>query len=308
MTQPMHAIDLRGKGRYYTGCCETCPLGETQYMSVTNAQSVVNKPALPPSAAKITAEHAWALLPAMVATSRQSPNGPNGCDRKRVADRCGTCRFCVTSAIKAQYREQWETKADFGTLVHVHGHAHVLGKPMPYDENVAPFIEQYLTFLDVMGVDLDKHVVAAETTVYDPKNGYAGTGDVWLQLPVNPANPRTIDRTGKRWLYLVDLKTSLGKPANTVYADQELQLAGLRFAPKAVLVDDTVIDVPKFAGAALLNLRATEHAFIPLPSDRNAHKAFLAAVTLQRHFHEQDTKAWQPLDVTPLVEPKGRVA
>lgn len=300
MTTPLHAREIKGKGRYYGACCETCPLGDQLYISVTNAQSVINKPALPPSAAKLTAETAWELLPQMVATSRQEPDGPNGCEKRRVADRCGRCRFCVTSAIKAEYRLQWESKAELGTRIHAHAHAHVLGKPMALDEEVEPFIGEYIKFLLAWGVDPDIHVEAAETTVVDRRHGYAGTGDLWVWLPTG--------RGGKRELHLVDIKTSLNKPANVIYPDQEIQLAGLRYAPKAILPDDTEVDVPKFAGAAILNLRTDTHALIPLPAGRDAHKAFLGAVALQKHFHGQDTRAWIPLDAPALPEPKGQVA
>lgn len=304
MTAPLHARDIQGKGRYYGACSEDCPFGEDLFISVTNAQSVVNKPALPPAAAKATAEAAWNLLPQMVATSRQPLEGVPAdrgktCDKRSpVSTRCGRCRFCITAAIKAQYKEQWETKAELGTRVHTHAHAHVLGRPMTPDPEVAPFLGQYLEFLQAWDVDLDEHVEAAETTVVDRKNGYAGTADVWLWLPTG--------KGGKRELWLIDIKTSLTKPATTVYADQVLQLAGLRFAPRALLVDDTEIDVPKFAGAALLNLRQTEHALIPLPADRAAHRAFLGAVVLQTTFHAQDMKAWTRLD--PPVKPEPRTA
>jgi hypothetical protein len=298
VTAPKHAREIKGKGRYYGSCGEGCPFGDQLYISVTNAQSVVNKPALPPSAAKVAAETAWELLPRMVATSREPVNGLNGCDRKRVADRCGSCRFCVTSAMKAEYKAQWETKAELGTRIHAHAHAHVLGEPMVYDEEIEPFLDQYLAFLKGWDVDITRHVEAAETTILDRKHGYAGTGDIWLWLPTG--------RGGKRELWLVDIKTSLGKPANVVYPDQELQLAGLRYAPSAILPDDSEIEVPKFAGAALLNLRQTEHALIPLPAGRDAYKAFLGAVQLQTHFHGQDTKAWIPLDAPVLPEPKKR--
>jgi hypothetical protein len=298
MTSPLHAREIKGKGRYYGSCGDGCPFGDDLLISVTNAQSVVAKPALVPAAVKVTAETAWQYLPAMVALSRQTPNGPNGCDRKRVAERCGSCRFCLTAAIKAEHRNQWDTAADFGSLVHTYAYSHVVGKPMPADADVQPFLGQYLRFLEAWRVDLDKHVEAAETTIIDRRNGYAGTGDIWLQLPTGP--------DGRRQLWLVDIKTSLKAPVNRVYPDQELQLAGLRFAPKALLPDDTEIDVPKFAGAALLNLRADAHQLIPLPADKAAHRAFLGAVTLQRHFHSQDTKGWTPLEAPALPEPNPR--
>lgn len=293
VSAPKHARDVKGKGRYYGACSETCPFGEDLLISVTNAQGVVAKPALVPAAVKVTAEKAWAALPRMVALSRTSAT--SDCEKKRVADRCGRCRFCLTAEIKAEHRNQWDTAAEFGSLVHDYAHAHVLGEPRPYDPDVQPFVDQYLAFLNAWRVDLNQHVEAAETTVVNRPKRYAGTGDLWVWLPTG--------RAGKRELWLVDIKTSLKAPVNRVYADQELQLAGLRYAPEALLPDDTVVEVPKFAGAALLNLRAQAHQLIPLPAGRDAYKAFLGAVDLQLHFHAQDTKAWVQLDAPPLLEP-----
>jgi hypothetical protein len=299
MTSPAHAFEVKGKGRFYAACQDGCPLGTTPLISVTNAQSVVNKPALPPSAAKITAAAAWELLPSMVAVSRQDEAGPNGCDRKRVSDRCGRCRFCVTSAIKGHYKQEWEAKAELGTRIHTHAYSHVVGRPIGYDEEVEPFLDQYLAFLEAWQVDVTEHVEAAETTIFDTEHGYAGTGDVWLWLPTGP--------DGQRELWLIDIKTSLTKPATAVYADQVLQLAALRYAPKAVLPDDSEVDVPPFAGAALLNLRTDSHALIPLPADETAHQAFIHAVGLRTFLADQDEKTWRPLD-TPALPVSTRKA
>ena len=283
MSGPLHARDIPGKGRYYTGCQAGCPLGESLYISITNAQSVVAKPALVPAAVKVTAEVAWEYLPHMVRLSRDPADGP--CAKRRVIERCGSCRFCLTSAIKAAHRNQWDRAADFGSLVHTHAYARNIGQPMAPDPDVAPFVDQYSRFLNDFGVNLETDLEAAETTIYDPRNGYAGTGDIWLQLP--GFGPR-----GGKGLVLVDIKTSLAKPANAVYPDQVLQLAGLRFAPTAVLPDDSTTQVPKFHAAALLNLRANDYRLITLPADKAAHKAFLNAVGLQRFMHAVDTKTW----------------
>lgn len=286
MTDPSHARDIKGKGRYYTGCSDTCPLGSELLISVTNAQGVVNKPALVPAAVKVTADTAWDRLPEMVSMSRQTPDGD--CAKKRVAERCGHCRFCLTAAIKREHTNQWERAADFGSLVHTHAYARNVGRPMDYDPDVAPFIGQYEQFLADFGVNLDTDVEAAETTIFDLKRGYAGTGDIWLHLP--GFGPR-----GGKGLVLVDIKTSLKKPASAVYADQVLQLAGLRYAPSALLPDDTAVEVPKFHGAALLNLRGNDYRLISVPADKAAHRAFVNAVGLQRFMHEVDTKTWAPV-------------
>lgn len=315
MTAPLHARDIRGKGRYYGRCGQdNCPLADIEdpgLMSVTNAQSVIAKPALVPAAAKATAEEAWRQLTFMVATSRQHPNGPNGCEKARAASRCGQCRFCVTAAIKAAHKNEWEKAADFGTLVHAHAHAVVLGGALPYDEDVAPFIDQHIRFLEAWRIDLDRHIEAAELTVLSRKHGYAGTGDLWLHLPLaydEATGVTSFTAWNRRKLWLADIKTSLKKPADVVYADQPLQLAGLRYAEDAVLPDESVVQVPKFEGAAILNLRSAAHAFIPQPAGRAVFKAFLGAVELQRLFHAQDTKAWAQVDAPPVPEPTTAVA
>lgn len=299
MTSPLHSRDVKGKGRYYGTCGnDTCPFGDQILISVTNAQGVVAKPALVPAAVKVTAETAWQYLPHMVRLSREPADGP--CAKKRVAQRCGDCRFCLTAAIKREHQNQWDSAADFGSKVHTYAYNHVVGKPMPYDPDVAPFIDQYLAFLTAWGVDITKHIEAAETTIISRRYGYAGTGDIWMWLPTG--------KGGKLELWLVDIKTSRKAPVNRVYADQVLQLAGLRFAEKAILPDDSEVDVPQFAGAALLNLRADAHQFIPLPADETAHVAFVNAVGLQTFLHQQDTKTWVALAASSLPEPKGQVA
>lgn len=300
MTQPRHAISIPSKGRYYTACGrDNCPLaGLDPLISITNAQGVVAKPALVPAAAKATAEKAWLELPRMVTMSRQPPTGANGCATARAADRCGHCRFCLTAEIKAHHRNLWEHAADLGTRVHAQAAAHVTGEPLTYDDEAEPYVDTYLRFLDDFHVDIDRDVAAAETTVYDTQHGYAGTGDLWISLPLTP----TGRPSKRRLLWLVDLKTSQTKPAGVVYPDQILQLAGLRYAPKAILADDTSIDVPVFAGTALLNLRRDTYALIPVPADETAYAAFLNAVGLQ-HFMQNnvDTKTWNPAPAPAAV-------
>lgn len=93
MTAPKHAIEIKGKGRYYANCgADHCPFGDRQFISVTNAQDVIAKPALVPAAAKETATAAWNLLPLMVATSRQPEagkpaDGGKSCQGRRFAAR-----------------------------------------------------------------------------------------------------------------------------------------------------------------------------------------------------------------------------
>lgn len=301
MTEPLHARDVKSKGRWYGRCGrDNCPFGDDLFISVTNAQSVVAKPALVPAAVKVTVETAWDRLPEMVAMSRQDAGGP--CTTKRVAERCGQCRFCLTAAIKREHQNVWESAADLGTRVHAGAYAHHIGQQPGYDPDAEPFIFQHLQALEVLGVDIENDIEAAETTILSRRHRYAGTGDIWVWLGLDPKTLRWVP--GKRWLWLVDIKTSLRKPVGTVYADQILQLAGLRFAEAAVLADDSEVEVPKFAGTALLNLRPRGWALIPLPADRDAHKAFVNAVGLQSYMQDVDTRPWKPVDL-PVVASQG---
>lgn len=307
MSEPLHARDLKGKGRYYGTCGrDHCPFGDDQFISVTNAQGVVAKPALVPAAVKVTAETAWNRLPEMVAMSIQPAEGLNGCEKKRVAERCGQCRFCLTAQIKREHQNIWDRAADFGTDVHTAAYKENVGEPRTYDADVEAFVQVYLQAMSMLGVDLDKHIEAAETTIISRRHGYAGTGDIWVSLPLNPATNEV--HPSKRWLWLLDIKTSLTKPANTVYSDQILQLAGLRFAESAVLADDSEVPVPKFAGTALLNLRADSWALIPLPADRAAHRAFVNAVGLQTFMQSVDVKTWKPVRVPVAADTLSRKA
>lgn len=298
MTEPLHARDIKGKGRYYGACGrDNCPFGDDLYISVTNAQGIVNKPALVPAAVKVTAEYAWQILPTMVTLSRSGAD-PNGCSKKRVAERCGACRFCLTAQMKAEHRNQWDYAADFGSAVHGAAYAENIGEPRGYDPDVEPFVQQYLRAMELLGVDLDRDIEAAETTILSRRHRYAGTGDIWTHLHLDP---KTLQwNPAKRWLWLIDIKTSLKSPVDRVYGDQILQLAGLRFAEKAILADDTEVDVPKFAGTALLNLRSAGFALIPLPADKTAHAAFVHAVGLQTFMHGLETKSWRPV-ATPVL-------
>jgi len=292
MTEPLHARDISGKGRYYGNCGrDGCPFGDDLYISVTNAQGVVAKPALVPSAVKLTAEYAWEVLPRMVALSRQT--GPSPCEKRKVKDRCGSCRFCLTAEMKRQYDTIWEHARDTGTKVHGAAYAENIGQPRGYDPDIEPFIQMYLRVMDRLGVDLDRDIVMAESTVLDRDHGFAGTGDIGTMLRLNPATGEWSPR--KKWLWLLDIKTSLTKPAATVYDDQVLQLAGLRYAPTLILADDTETANLPYDGAALLNLRTNDAALIPLPADQTAWTGFLHAVGLQTFMHATNSRDWRPV-------------
>jgi hypothetical protein len=312
MTAPKHARDIKGKGRYYGSCTEDCPFGDRLFISITNVQDVINKPALPPSAAKITAAAAWDRLPMMLATSRQPESGTpidggKPCEKRSpVSTRCGGCRFCVNAAIKGEYRQIWEAKRELGTRIHIMAAAELLGEPVPHDEEAEPFFGQYLDFLNAWDVDPVEDVEAVETTIVDWANEYAGTGDIWLRLRLDP-------KTGPPSPTKLPLAWSTSRPASTsrlTSSTPTSRCSSRRCGTHRRRCSTTTPSstCPSSTGTAILNLRPNAHALMPIETDKNAYVAFLGAAIAQRYFHGQDMKPWVPVDAPPAPEPKGRVA
>ncbi|HZB31258.1 MAG TPA: hypothetical protein VE465_13925 [Streptosporangiaceae bacterium] len=274
-------------GRYYED-----PSDGQMVISCTNALDEWHIPALPPAAAKETAEYIVDHLPAAVRASLRPDT-----------------REAFLKDAKAHYKNVWERKRDLGSRVHRLAEAHVLGKPMPHDDEAAPFIGEYEKWLDRFNVDIDADIELAEVTVLrrsEPR--YGGTADLWAHLTFpsdfsrqeprfQGRNPAPIPTPSGLWL--IDIKTSLTKPPSAIYRDNVLQLAALRFADVALLPDDTEIKVPEFAGAAILNLRQDSHGFVPLPAEESAFLAFLSLVGVARFAHALDLKPYKPV-VAPL--------
>ena len=263
MTNPAHAHQT-DNGRFYVH-----PLTGETWPSITNClDTAVNKPALVPWAAKVTAEYALENLPQLVRRARK--------DRDQLL-----------KDIKAQVRFVKDTAADLGSRVHAYAEAHVLGKQVDDDPEVAPFAKQLLAWFKVMGVNLDPDkgdVVAAEATVVNRTHGYAGTGDLWVNLRIAPDlswTPR------KKHLWLIDYKTSATRPATSVYPEHGMQVAAVASGEALLLDDGTEVEPPgPIAGTAVLNLRTSGYALMPVPKDRDAaFAAFCAALNTTKYLH-----------------------
>lgn len=254
MTQPRHARDT-SRGRYYSD-----PAGGPDLVSVTNViDTAVNKSfALVPWGVKVTVEHVLDNLDA-------------------VADRATNDRPALTRELKALHREAKERAADLGDRVHAAAEAHVLGAPVADDLEVRPYADQLRRWLTSWGVDLAKHVEATEITCFHRRLGYAGTADLMVWLPTGP---------GRRLeLWLIDYKSSATRPAKSVYPENTLQLAALRYCETVLLPDDTDAPMPRIEKAGVLNLRSRSHALVPMPADRSAHRAFRGALESTRWLH-----------------------
>ena len=275
MTSPANAHATEN-GRYYVH-----PISGETWPSVTNIlDTAVNKPALVPWAAKVTAEYALEHLPEMVRRARS--------DREQLL-----------KDVKAQVRFVKDTAADLGTRVHAYAEAHVLGKTVEHDPEVEPYAKQLLNWFSVMNVRRDKDIEAAEATIINRTHGYAGTGDLWVHLHVAPDlswTPR------KRWLWLIDYKTSATRPAKSVYPEHGMQVAAIAHAECLLLDDGTEVEPPgPIAGTAVLNLRTVNYALMPVPADREAaFAAFCAALKTTKYLHS--VKAEKPAPYTIPVK------
>lgn len=253
MTNPRHARDTE-RGRYYSD-----PAGGPDLVSVTNVlDTAVAKKALVPWGVKVTVEYVLANLPSIVVRVVTEPTA-------------------VVREIKAVHVEVKEKAADLGDRIHKAAELYLLGAPVPADPEVAPYLAQFKLWLAGWGVDVDKHIEATEMTVLHRRLGYAGTADLLIWLPTGP---------GRRLeLWLIDFKTSATRPAKSVYPENTLQLAALRFAETVLLPDDTDAPMPRIEKAGVLNLRAKSHALVPMPADRTAHRAFRGALEATRWLH-----------------------
>ncbi|MFE2936690.1 hypothetical protein [Streptomyces sp. NPDC059278] len=254
MTNPKHAQDTP-QGRYYTD-----PAGGPALVSVTNVlDTAVNKShSLVPWGVKVTVEYVldnW----------------------KAIAHRVITDRPALTREIKAIHREVKETASNLGDRIHTAAEQHVLGAPVTNDAEVAPYLAQLVRWLALWSVDLTEHVVATEITVMHRRLGYAGTADLMIWLPTGP--------DGVMELWLIDYKTSATRSAKSVYPENTLQLAALRYAETALLPDDTDAPMPAIQRTGVLNLRAKSHALVEMPAGRDAHRAFRGLLEGTRWLH-----------------------
>jgi hypothetical protein len=215
-------------------------------------------------------------------------------------------------------------EADLGSRVHNIAEAINLGAPYIPDEEAAPFVDSYLEFLRDFGVDIRRDIKAAECTVINRTIPYAGTSDIWADLrfpgPTSPIvpkfNPRAVPADPlptPSGLWLVDIKTSLAKPASAVYEDHVMQLAALRHAEVALICPPECrygesdnhdasheFVVPPFVGTAILNLRETGYGFVPLPADQDAFTAFCGLLPLAHYVHGLEMRGFK------LIQPPSK--
>lgn len=246
MTNPTHAFDKPGRGRYYRH-----PVTSEEWPSITNVLDtcIAKQVSLVPWAAKVTAAKAWEMLPRLVAASRRPSE-----------------QEVLTKELKGQHKLVKDQAADLGSRVHAQAEARVIGKPIAADPETDPFVDQLLRFFADFGVDFERDIEAAEATVINRTYGYAGTGDlwVWLKLPGR-----------RRGLYVVDYKTSSTRAVDSVYPENGMQVAAVSKAEVILLDNGEEIKPPgPITGTAILNLRQNAYAFVEMPMAGTVDDAF----------------------------------
>lgn len=270
MSKPKYA-EATDKGRYYAH-----PVTGERWISITNALDMaVSKPALVPWAAKVTANAMWDRLP----------------DAVRVSMNGAAMRDQYLREIKGQVKYVKDTAANLGTRVHDAAEHLALSTVAPDDEEAAPYAAQVLRFFERFNVNMDRDIEASEATVINRDCGYAGTGDLWVHLHLAPDlswTPR------KRWLWVLDYKSSAHRAVDSLYPENGMQVAAIAHGETLLMDDGTEIPAPgndKIDGTAVLNLRVDDHAFIPVPADRDAaFNAFCAAVRVATYMHDATSK------------------
>jgi hypothetical protein len=280
MSKPKLALQT-DRRRYYRNRNH----GDRKFISVTTALKVLDKPALVGWAARTVAEEFMNALPTAVKASRSKAT-----------------REAFVRDIKGSPYAKRDKAANRGTDVHEAAEAHILGKPHPVSEDIAPFVAQLLDAIDYLGMTFE----ASEATVAHPEIGYAGTGDIWCRFSkhLDPA-----------WLWNLDIKTGDdSKKVDAAYPEYAYQLAALRHAPELWLPDHTILEAPKVDRSAVLNLRPSGWALVPVPEKvvEPAFNVFTYCVWISALQGELKDSLFEPAvqhsEDTPFVAPTVEVA
>jgi len=174
--------------------------------------------------------------------------------------------------------------AALGSSVHEAAEAYVLGRPMPpWPAAVAPYMAALERFL----ADHEPEYLAAEATVVNRSQWYAGTLDAIVTLDGVP--------------WLIDYKTGEKGP----YETDALQLAAYRNAEEIYrLPDGTNEPMLEVAGAAVVKLRPDGYTLYAMRADDEVYRAFLYVREVYRFtlglgdYRSPDfvVQAWPPSD------------
>jgi hypothetical protein len=187
-----------------------------------------------------------------------------------------------------------EEAIDRGVAVHAAVQAWVLDMPLPSDltDLEERYVMQFLAFLEAH----QPEILAAELTVFNRSQWYAGTLDLIAKLPRLPGAP----------LMLVDSKTGSG-----VYPESALQLSAYRRAEFAEIQDGRIVEMPAVDACAVLHLQPDRWDLIPVETlkvretsgaERDVFRTFLYVREVYRWLYETSVSV---IGAPFPVPPKG---
>lgn len=275
MAEPTQRRTDDNGGKWYEHPTRTEPVPErpewqrpARYVSVTQALSVKNKPALVFWSANLAAARAMNNLPRMMASILVKDCGRSAARKEPYG--CGDCLACVQRWVALFHVGEKERRAREGTAAHdiferwiltgewiyvrpLTGDADI-DQYVPTHEVMAPYITALKAFVADYGL-LPEDFAVAECTVWNHRLKYAGTLDaivtihprtkkaaelcarinahntrhVGLLVEMADALPAPVVDLLAPVVVLVDLKSREGEDA-AIYSEYVLQLTGYRNA------------------------------------------------------------------------------
>jgi hypothetical protein len=155
-----------------------------------------------------------------------------------------------------------DSAADSGSDIHMIAEAIANGQEISAEQEANLKVRQYRRFV----AERQPIFVGVEMMVVNFEEAYAGTADIWANLP-SESDPTIFD------LWLLDIKTGKG-----TYPDMALQLAALHNAnwTNGAPETDELVESPKAARFGILHLRDDGYDLIEYAVTEEDYQAFLA--------------------------------
>ncbi len=248
-------------------------------------------------AGNVVAECAIENLPWLIKMSR------------RATDRLDAYRWLT----RAHTRKKDE-RADVGSAVHKLVEAHILGQPVPdellHDEEMAPFLANFLTFVD----DWQVTFTASEMVVANYSDAYAGTLDFMFgsQLIYDALVAAGYTTLGGVELdFMADTKTGGGLDERTadgknpkgVYPEAGMQMAAYKHGQVCWLKDGSKVDMPVSQPVGIvLHLRPEGYRLYPVRCDDEVYGFFRHAIEISK-WYTLTSSVKQDVRGEPLTNP-----
>jgi hypothetical protein len=163
--------------------------------------------------------------------------------------------------LRRAHTRKKDERAAIGGAVHDVIEAHILGQPIPAahldDEEIAPFIEHFLRFVEEWQVTFE----ASEMVVGNYTEGYAGTLDYLLRSPRLAA----LFGVPADTVIVGDTKTGGELGVKGVYAEAGIQMSAYRHAEVGWLRDGTRIPLPPIHSTGVV-LHLRPEGYLPYPA------------------------------------------